>query len=97
VIAALTEHPKVPELEQLLSAGAATQNMLVAAHAMGLGAIWRTGGMSSHTLVRQGLAIKDHERLLGFLYIGQIEGKTRLIPSLAVDAFVTPWTSPSIT
>jgi len=94
VIAVLTEHPKVPELEQLLSAGAAAQNMLVAAHAMGLGAIWRTGGMSYHPLVRHGLALQEHERLLGFLYIGQIEGKTRLIPSLPIEAFVSPWVSP---
>jgi nitroreductase len=97
VIAVLTEHAKVPELEQLLSAGAAAQNMLVAAHAMGLGAIWRTGGMSYHPAVRQGLGLDEHERLLGFLYIGQIEGKTRLIPSLPIETFVTAWASPSLT
>ena len=30
-------------IEQLLAAGAATQNILLAAHAMGFGAMWRTG------------------------------------------------------
>jgi len=92
VIAVLSEHPKVPELEQLLSAAAAAQNMLVAAHAMGLGAMWRTGGMAYHPSVLVGLGLKSHERLLGFLYIGQITGKTRLLPELPVEAFVSAWT-----
>jgi len=91
VIAVLTEHAKVPELEQLLSAGAAAQNMLVAAHAMGLGAMWRTGGMAYHPTVQLGLGLKEHERLLGFLYVGQIEGKPRELPNLSIEAFVSPW------
>ncbi len=46
VAARIIEHPKVPEVEQLLSAGAMAQNMCIAAHAMGLGSIWRTGDMA---------------------------------------------------
>ena len=36
-------HSGVPEIEQILAGGAAAQNILLAAHALGLGAIWRTG------------------------------------------------------
>ena len=54
-IACHKEHPKVPAIEQDLSAGRATQHMLLAAHAMGLGAIWKTGSMAYHPMVSQGL------------------------------------------
>src|SRR5690554_7885116 len=37
------EHPKVPLVEQLHSTAASTQNIINAAWALGLGAIWRTG------------------------------------------------------
>ena len=93
VVATLTEHPKVPELEQLLSAGAAAQNLLVAAHAMGLGAMWRTGAMAYHDVVRQGLGLQAHERLIGYLYIGEVQSKSRVLPNLAVADFVTAWPS----
>ncbi|MEX0606406.1 MAG: nitroreductase, partial [Halofilum sp. (in: g-proteobacteria)] len=37
------DHPKIPESEQLLSAGAAVQQIQLAARALGYGAIWLTG------------------------------------------------------
>src|SRR5207244_3779397 len=35
--------PRVVEMEEVAAGAAAVQNMLLAAHALGLGAIWRTG------------------------------------------------------
>ena len=55
-ISSAEEHPKIPVFEQNLSAAAATQNMLVAAHAQGIGAMWRTGSMAYHPLVKSGLS-----------------------------------------
>lgn len=69
-IAACREHPKVPEVEQLLSTGAAVQNMLNAAFAQGLGAFWRTGWMAYHPVVARGLGLTEDERIVGFLYLG---------------------------
>ena len=43
VIASVKPHPKVPEGEQLLAAGCAAHGLLLAAHARGIGAVWRTG------------------------------------------------------
>jgi nitroreductase len=70
VSAATTQHPKIPEWEQLLSAGAVCQNLLTAATAMGLGAQWISGWFSydRHVLTAFGLA--DNERIAGFIYIG---------------------------
>lgn len=64
------DHPKVPEFEQDLSAAAATQNMLLAAHAQNIGAMWRTGSMAYHPAVMEGLGLKDREKIIGFLYLG---------------------------
>jgi len=91
VIAVIHDHPKVPEIEQILSAGASAQNMLIAAHMQGIGAMWRTGEMTYHPVVLSGLGLSDNERIIGFLYLGEIEGKTRLVPALDIDQFVTDW------
>ncbi len=71
VISSPREHPKVPVFEQDLSAAAATQNMLVAAFAQGLGAMWRTGSMAYHPQVKQGLGLQTDEKIIGFLYLGE--------------------------
>ncbi len=34
---------KVPEIEQVIAAGAAAQNLFLAAHALGYGVMWKTG------------------------------------------------------
>ena len=36
------QHPKIPEIEQILSTAAAAQSILIAAHALGYGAKWLT-------------------------------------------------------
>lgn len=69
-IASCQEHPKVPVIEQVVSTGAAVQNMLVAAHALGLGAFWRTGAMAYHPTVLKGLGLEASEQIVGYLYLG---------------------------
>jgi nitroreductase len=70
VIARCERHPKVPAVEQLISAGAAAQNMITAAFALGLGAIWRTGDMAYHPSVKQELGLDEPEQIVGYLYFG---------------------------
>lgn len=94
IIAAISspkDHPKVPRLEQDLSTGAAVQNMLNAVYAQGLGAIWRTGDVTEAPAVREGLGVKDKERIIGFLYLGQVDGPTRPAPDLAVEDYFHEW------
>lgn len=64
------DNPKVIESEELAATAAAIQNMLLAAHALGLGAIWRTGAAAYHPKIKElfGLEAKDH--MLGFIYLG---------------------------
>ena len=93
VIASPTDHPKVPEIEQLLSAGAAAQNMLIASHALGVGAMWRTGGMAYDPVVREGLGIADHEHIIGYLYLGEPQGNLRTAPELEPEGYFSTWPS----
>ena len=54
VAAHLRDHRNVPAIEQIISAGAAAQNILLAAHALGFGGFWRTGAIGSGFLLGTG-------------------------------------------
>jgi len=91
VISSPREHPKVPVFEQDLSAAAAAQNMLVAAFAQGLGAMWRTGSMAYHQQVKQGLGLTADEKIIGFLYLGEAAAPGKRIMSEDPADFVQAW------
>lgn len=84
--------PKVPEIEQDLSAAAATQNMLLAAFAQDVGAFWRTGSMAYDPVVRNGLGLSDNEHVIGFLYLGQKAGASKRLADPDVSEYFRNWT-----
>ena len=65
--------PKVLEIENVCAAAAATQNLLLAAHALGLGAKWRTGEWARDERVKKFLGFEPDQHLIGFIYIGYPE------------------------
>ncbi|MFK7893817.1 MAG: nitroreductase [Granulosicoccus sp.] len=65
-----SNHPKVPEIEQSLSAGAAVQLMQLGADAMGFGSIWLTGPSAYDEHVKSQLHIDGNDQIAGFLYLG---------------------------
>ena len=81
VAAHICDHPKVPEIEQLLSAGASAQMMMTAAHALGVGAIWRSGSPMFTQKMRAGLGFDNEDQLIGFLYLGTPKA-TKALPDL---------------
>ena len=91
VIARLSEHPKVPQEEQILSAGCAVHGLLLAAQALGFGGIWRTGDLAHHPHVLTGLGLQANEKIVGFLYLGSFEGERRVPPALQPADFVSAW------
>lgn len=91
VIARLSPHPKVPESEQTLAVATAAHGLLLAAHAQGLGAVWRTGALCYDRHVARGLGLADNEQLLGFIYLGTPEGRLRTPPELEPSDFVSHW------
>jgi len=70
VVSRVTPGHKVPEWEQVLSAGAASYNLLLAAQAMGFGANWITDWYSFDPGVAALLELEPNDRLAGFVYIG---------------------------
>lgn len=64
------EHPKAPEWEQLMSAGAAAMNLVVAANALGYAANWHTEWYAYDRRVTVELGVGDTERIAGFIHIG---------------------------
>ena len=67
--------PKVVEIENVCAAAAAAQNLLLAVHALGLGAMWRTGPAAFDPKVKAFLGFSPEQHLIGFLYIGNPVGE----------------------
>jgi nitroreductase len=61
---------KVPDIEQLMAVGAATQNILLALHALGFAAAWKTGESAYDPDVRTALGFTREDHLVGFVYTG---------------------------
>jgi nitroreductase len=67
---------KVPAIEQLLAAGAATQNILLALHALGYVAAWKTGEAAYDTEVKKALGLAADDHIVGLVYTGGGAGGT---------------------
>jgi nitroreductase len=65
--------------------------MLTAAHALNIGAIWRTGPMAEHPIVREGLGVSGAESIIGYLYMGTIDGPVRQLQEESISSFVQDW------
>src|SRR5258708_2387077 len=70
VVSFTRPHPKVPEWEQQLPAGASAMNIVTAATALGYGANWLTGWFAFDRDVLDGLGLKADEKFAGFIPIG---------------------------
>ena len=65
--------PKVLEIENICAAAAATENLLLAAHALELGAKWRTGEWARDAKVKEFLGFEADQHIIGFIYVGYPE------------------------
>lgn len=89
------DHPKTPEIEQILSAGSALQLMQLAATAMGFGSIWLTGPNASDASIKAALGIAAKDELIGFLYMGTPELTKEVPERAAVADHLEYWPGPS--
>jgi nitroreductase len=62
--------PKAIATEDLAAVHASVQNLLLAAHESGLGAVWRTGDVAYHPAMKRALGLADNETLVGLIFIG---------------------------
>jgi nitroreductase len=92
--ARLREHKSVPAVEQIVAAGAAAQNILVAAHALGFGGFWRTGSAAYDDDVKTALGLNAGDAIVGFLYLGTPSVPAPPPAPSNHAAQVTHWTAP---
>jgi nitroreductase len=64
------EHPKAMAIEDIEATAAAVENMLIAAHAMGLAAAWRTGTPAYDADVKLHLGLRAEDDIVAFVYVG---------------------------
>jgi nitroreductase len=89
VVSRASPHVKIPEWEQVLSAGAAAVNLVLAAHALGYGANWITEWYAYDRGVLDALGLASHERIAGFIHIGRPPGQPEDRPRPPLDDIVT--------
>ena len=70
VAATIQRGHKIPEVEQLVSAAAAAENIMLAARAQGFGAMWKTGAPAYDANVKEALGLAPDNDIIGFLYLG---------------------------
>jgi nitroreductase len=91
VAACVQPEARIPEIEQILSAGAAAQNIMLAAHALGYGAMWKTGEPAYDPYVKEALGLKAADSIVGFIYLGTRVGGPSPLARPHADQFVKEW------
>ena len=81
----------MPAHEQLLAAGCAAHGILLAAHAQGVGAVWRTGAVAEIAKINTELGLRDNERVVAYIYLGTPINSLRNPPDLDPAPFVQAW------
>ena len=87
----ITDHPKVPKVEQMLSTATAAENILLALHAKNYAGIWRTGKFAFNNKIAEYLNLTSDHEVIGYLYVGTATGNNKKIPELDVEKFITRW------
>jgi len=89
-IAVKKDHPKVPHVEQVITAGCAAQAVVQTAFALGIGAMWRSGDLMFDPIVTSGLGLNAHEEIVGFIYLGQ-PLKVKEVPVVDASSLMSVW------
>jgi len=72
---------KVIEIENICAAAAACQNILLAAHVLGLGARWRTGDAARDPQIKKFLGFSEDQHLIAFFVYWLFRSATRTLPA----------------
>ena len=94
VVSRAGAHVKIPEWEQVLSAGAAATSLVLAAHALGYAASWLTEWYAYDRTVLDALGVKPEERIAGFVHIGRAARVPDDRPRPPLETIVTRFGAP---
>lgn len=93
VVAAHVERThKIPVVEQLAATAAAAANILLAAYALGYGAVWKTGAPAYDPGVVQSLGLNGEDEIVGFLYLGTAAAGAAPMDRPPASEFTSVWT-----
>lgn len=73
VVSRAAPHAKIPEWEQVMSAGAVCLNMVIAANALGYVSNWLTEWMAFDERAHRILGVEPGEKVAGFIHIGSTD------------------------
>mgnify|MGYP001472044668 CR=1 FL=1 len=91
VISTPKPHPKVPEMEQLLSAGNVAFNLVHGAYALGYAASWVTRWFTFDAEAAAMLGAGPGEQFVGFVHIGTPSAAVEDRPRPSLGEVVTRW------
>ncbi|MGB7126636.1 MAG: nitroreductase [Methylovirgula sp.] len=89
VVSRAARHEKIPEWEQILSAGAACMNLVIAANALGFATSWLTEWYAYDRAVLERFGLAEHEKIAGFVHIGRHVGPREDRPRPRLAEIVT--------
>lgn len=85
-------HPKAPEIEQILSAGAVAHGILLGLHARGFAGMWRTGAPAYDVRVKEALGLRAEDHIVAFVYAGSAALPAPAITRPSIADHVERWT-----
>ena len=95
VVSTAAPHVKIPEWEQVLSAGNAAMSLVFAAQALGYAAHWTTGFVAYQADARRALGVGDAERIIAVIHIGTPTAAPAERPRPDLAKIVTRWKPPA--
>jgi nitroreductase len=85
VVARIDPGAKVPEWEQVASAACAGYAIALAAHQLGLGAMWKSSPFQRGGSLRRVLDMTEHDQFLGWVNLGQVPAAREVGPRPEID------------
>ena len=89
VVSARTDSNPVTAEEDLAATAAAVQNLLLAAHAHGLSAAWKTGKIVYSSEVKAFLGLEPSDRIVAFVYLGAVSSEASTPRARFIDSTIT--------
>ncbi len=95
VVSSVDKAHKTPEWEQILTGGAVAQTLVISAAAAGYDAQWLTEWYAYHPDVLSALGLGDHERAIGFVYLGTAAETPKERARKDASELTSSWKAPS--
>ncbi|MGP4080854.1 nitroreductase family protein [Pseudalkalibacillus sp. R45] len=86
-----SDQEKVVWVEEVAACACAAQNMMLAAHSLGLGSIWRTGQPTYTPKMKEAFRVSEKGQIMGFLYVGYPAAEPKASPRKPISEKTQWW------